>query len=137
MPTIVGILTFISMINTISERLKARNFFICQYCSFNEQLKFFRAQLSCAWKSFITSGPGLVLSCWVIFHAFVVVYRFFFFKTYFFRKFFRELYQCQTAWNKIRTDVLSVMICVQTVCLGYQQITNVAESKAIVADCIY
>ena len=45
MPTIVGILTFISMINTVSERLKARNFFICQYFSFYEQLKF-RAQLS-------------------------------------------------------------------------------------------
>ena len=29
MPTNVGILTFISMINTTSERLKARNFFIC------------------------------------------------------------------------------------------------------------
>ena len=28
MPTIVGILTFISMINTTSKRLKARNFFI-------------------------------------------------------------------------------------------------------------
>ena len=28
MPTIVGILTFISMINTTSERLKARNFFV-------------------------------------------------------------------------------------------------------------
>ena len=34
MPTIVGILTFISMINTRSERLKARNFFICWYFSF-------------------------------------------------------------------------------------------------------
>ena len=44
MPTIVDILTFISMINTISERLKARNFFICQYFSFYEQLKF-NAQL--------------------------------------------------------------------------------------------
>ena len=42
MPTI---LTFISMVNTTSERLKARNFFICQYFSFYEQLKF-RAQLS-------------------------------------------------------------------------------------------
>ena len=40
MPTIVGILTFISMINTTSERLKARNFFNCQYFSFYEQLKF-------------------------------------------------------------------------------------------------
>ena len=38
MPTIVGILTFISMINTTSERLKARNFFICRYSSFYEQL---------------------------------------------------------------------------------------------------
>ena len=41
----VGIITFISMINTTSDRLKARNFFICQYFSFYEQLKF-RAQLS-------------------------------------------------------------------------------------------
>ena len=45
MPTIVGILTFISMINTTSERLKARIFLICRYFSFYEQLKF-RAQLS-------------------------------------------------------------------------------------------
>ena len=45
MPTMVGILTFISMINTTSERLKPRNFFKCGYFSFNEQLKF-RAQLS-------------------------------------------------------------------------------------------
>ena len=45
MPTIVDSLTVISMINTISERLKARNFFICRYFSFYEQLKFC-AQLS-------------------------------------------------------------------------------------------
>ena len=45
MPTIVGILTFISIINTTSERLKARHLFICRYYSFSEQLKF-RAQLS-------------------------------------------------------------------------------------------
>ena len=44
-PTIVGILTFISVINTTAERLKARNFFFCRYFSFNEQLKF-RVQLS-------------------------------------------------------------------------------------------
>ena len=43
--TIVGILTCISMINTISEKQKARNFFICQYFSFYEQLKYC-AQLS-------------------------------------------------------------------------------------------
>ena len=34
MPTIICILTFISMINTSSERLKVRNFFICRYISF-------------------------------------------------------------------------------------------------------
>ena len=49
MPTIVGILTFISMINTTSERLKASNFFTFRYFSFKEQLKF-HAQLSWAWK---------------------------------------------------------------------------------------
>ena len=40
MPTIVGIFTFISMINTTSERLKARCFFISLYFSFYEHLKF-------------------------------------------------------------------------------------------------
>ena len=34
-PTIVGILTFISMINTTSVRHKARNLFNGQYFSFN------------------------------------------------------------------------------------------------------
>ena len=45
MPTIVGILTFMSMINATSERLKVKHFFICWYFSFYAQLKF-RAQLS-------------------------------------------------------------------------------------------
>ena len=44
MLTIIGILTIISMINTTFEGLKARNFFICLYLSFYEQLKF-HAQL--------------------------------------------------------------------------------------------
>ena len=44
MPTLVGTLTFTRKINTTSER-QARNFFICLYFSFYEQLKF-RAQLS-------------------------------------------------------------------------------------------
>ena len=34
------ILTFISRINTTSQRFKARKFFICSYFSFYEQLKF-------------------------------------------------------------------------------------------------
>ena len=45
MPTTVGILTFIRMINTTSERLETRNFFLCLYFSFYEQLTF-HAQLS-------------------------------------------------------------------------------------------
>ena len=45
MPTIVGILTFISRINATSERLKARKVFVSRYISFYEQLKF-HAQLS-------------------------------------------------------------------------------------------
>ena len=40
MPTIVGILAFISMINTPPDSLKARKVFIFQHFSFNEQLKF-------------------------------------------------------------------------------------------------
>ena len=38
--TIVGILTFDSLINTTAQRLKAINFFFYQYFSFYEQLKF-------------------------------------------------------------------------------------------------
>ena len=46
------------MINTTSERLKARNFFNCRYFSFYEQLKF-RAGVEHE-KSFIASWPGLI-----------------------------------------------------------------------------
>ena len=54
MQTIVGILTFISMINTCttSESLKARKVLTIHQLSFYKQLKF-HAQLSWAWKSFI------------------------------------------------------------------------------------
>ena len=45
MPAIVGILTFISLINTTSESLKARKFFSFQHIRLYEQLKY-RAQLS-------------------------------------------------------------------------------------------
>ena len=58
MPTNVGILTFISMINTTSEKIKARNFRICLYFSFYEQLKY-GAQLSWAWKKLYNVGAGL------------------------------------------------------------------------------
>ena len=44
-PTIVGILTFIIMINTISDRLKARTSLVVGILEFYQQFKF-RAQLS-------------------------------------------------------------------------------------------
>ena len=45
MTTIVGILTFMSRINTTSQSLQARNLLIYRYFTFYEQLKFC-AQLS-------------------------------------------------------------------------------------------
>ena len=41
MTSVVGILKFISLINTTSERGKARNFYMCQYFSVYEQLCLF------------------------------------------------------------------------------------------------
>ena len=70
MPTIVGILTFICMINTTSERLKARNFIICRYFSFYKQLKFC-AQLSWAWKKFYNLGSNI---CFLIGQSIKVAY---------------------------------------------------------------
>ena len=37
--------------------------------------------------------------------------------------------ECQTILIQIRTDILSVLMGVQTVCKGYQRMTNVAPSK--------
>ena len=39
------------------------------------------------------------------------------------------LSECQTVWIQIRIDILSVLIWVQTVCKGYQQMRKVATSK--------
>ena len=57
MPTIVGILIFMSMINTTYECFKARKIFIFQYLRFYEQF-----EISCSVelsmkKSVISSGP--------------------------------------------------------------------------------
>ena len=53
MPEIVGILTFISMINTTCERPKARNWFICCNFSFMSSWNFV---LSWVWKKFYNLG---------------------------------------------------------------------------------
>ena len=39
------------------------------------------------------------------------------------------LSECQAVWNQIMTNILFVLIWVQTVCIGYQQMTKVATSK--------
>ena len=57
MPTIVGILTFISLIDTTFEGLKASSFFDFQNFSFYELLKFLCSVELSTVKSFITSGP--------------------------------------------------------------------------------
>ena len=59
MPTIVDILTFISMINTTSERLKARQVFIFQHVSF---MGCWNVMLSCVeHEKFISAGSGAML----------------------------------------------------------------------------
>ena len=59
---IAFILTFISKINTTSESFKAQKVFILQNVSFYKQLKL-HAQLSWAWKTFLTSRPVLCFCC--------------------------------------------------------------------------
>ena len=68
--------------------------------------------------------------CWVIFHA-LLSSAYYFSKSTFLKKIFREHYlaECQTVWIQIRTDILSVLIWIQTVCKGYQRMTKVAAGK--------
>ena len=39
------------------------------------------------------------------------------------------LSKCQTVWIKIRTDIMLVLIWIQTVCKSYQQVTKFAASN--------
>ena len=60
MPTIVGIFTFISMINAPSGGFEIRIFFIFQHFSFYEQFQSYMFNwVERKKKSFITLGPGL------------------------------------------------------------------------------
>ena len=52
-----------------------------------------------------------------------------FFTTNFFKKFFSEtISECKTVLIQIRTEVLLVLIWVQTISKGYQQMTKVSAS---------
>ena len=42
---------------------------------------------------------------------------------------FQNIFECQAVWIQIRTDILSVLILVETVCKGYQHTTKVAASN--------
>ena len=65
--------------------------------------------------------------CSVVFHVIVVVCRLS--KLTFQNTLPGTLSECQTVWIHIRMDDLSVLIWIQTVCIGYQKITKVAASK--------
>ena len=49
----------------------------------------------------------------------------------------KTLFDCQAVWIQIMTDILSVLLWVQTVCKGYQQQTKVAASKERVESWIF
>ena len=61
MPTIVGILIFMRMINTTSEHLKAIKVFIFKHLRFYQHLNSMLSGVEHE-KSFITSGPGECLT---------------------------------------------------------------------------
>ena len=89
--------------------------------------------------TFWTTGPRMhvtVLTLCMLGNitCFFVICGFFFLKLTFSKKkkkkkkIFQENHQCQTGLIQIRPNVLSGLIWVQTVCKGYQQMTNVATS---------
>ena len=63
--------------------------------------------------------PCELFACWVISSA------------NFFKDFLSETIECHTVWFQIRTDVLSVLIWLQTVCKGYQQMTSTERVKRL------
>ena len=64
-------------------------------------------------------------ACWVILLA-IVVCRFF--QKHFFLKILSgTLSEYQTVWIQIRTDILWILIWVQTVRKGYQKMTKVVD----------
>ena len=75
------------------------------------------------------TGPGLALCLDVVnFHLFCRLLISFKIKIQLFRKILSGIpSQCQTVSIQIKTDVLSVLIWVQTVCKGYQQMTLVGK----------
>ena len=63
-----------------------------------------------------------LLAYWVIFHAFLLSADLF--QNQFFRKILSGIpSECQTVWIQIRPDIVSGLLCVQTVCKGFQQMT--------------
>ena len=79
---------------------------------------------------------GLGFACWVIIML-LLSFADFFFRITFFENILSETpSECQNTWFKIRTDVLSVLIWVQTFCKGYELTTKVSASNETGVDCI-
>ena len=89
--------------------------------SFQEHFQSVKPFGSRPWQMFCRSWSGSKLFAKVISRR----QKSIFFKISFFKKFFSgKLPECQRVWIQTRTDVLSVLIWVQTVCKGYQQTTK-------------
>ena len=73
---------------------------------------------------------GYFWTCWTIVKLMLLWSFAYFSQNYFFQKLNSGTQlECQRIWIQVRTDVLSDLIWVQTVCKGYQQMTKVATRR--------
>ena len=72
----------------------------------------------------LASVCAQLFACWVIVHAFFLSSADFFHNLLFQKIPSVALSESQAIWIQIRTDILSVLIWVKTVCKGYQQMTK-------------
>ena len=77
----------------------------------------------------LLSSTVVVVFVCLLFCVFLCVYLFVFFLNGHFKNIFKDQYQSQTVWIQIRTDVMLVQICVQTVCKGNQQTKSKGSVK--------
>ena len=124
MPTIVGILTFMSMINTKSERLKARYFFIYRYFSF------YLCSVKLTWKKIVGI---LTFMSMINTKSERLKARYFFIYRYF------SFYLCSVklTWKKFfnlsaRPDIFLVLIWVQTFSKEYQLRRKFGSGRQII-----
>ena len=71
---------------------------------------------------------------WAIFHAFLSFAENFSKSSFWKNSFKNTIRVCQTVWIQIRPNILSGLICVQTVCKSYQQTT--LGDKELINPCL-